>query len=156
MQSARLFLLAVFTMFIVTSCSGICNDDFSGSSMQAPDKDTVPVAAPGDILKDVNFGFDRYDLVPDARNILKSHAEWLKANPNRNVVIEGHCDERGTVEYNLALGERRARAVYDYLRSLGVNSKQMSTVSYGKEFPLDPRSNEEAWARNRRVHFALK
>jgi len=153
MQSARLFLLAVFTMFLVTSCSGICNDDFGGSSAGA---DNVPGAVPGNILKDVQFPFDSAALTPAAKANLKTSAEWLQANPRRTVIIEGHCDERGTVEYNLVLGEKRARAVYDYMRGLGVDAKRMSTISYGKEFPLDPASNEAAWAKNRRAHFAVK
>ena len=156
MQSARLFFLAVFTMFMVTSCSGICNDNLSGSSMAAPSEDTVPMAAVGNVLKDIQFPFDSSTLTPAAKASLKTSAEWLNANPRRTVIIEGHCDERGTVEYNLVLGEKRARAVYDYLRGLGVDAKRMSTISYGKEFPLDPASNEAAWAKNRRAHLAVK
>ena len=152
MQSARLFLLAVLTMFMVTSCSGICSDGLGSSSGE----DAVPGAVPGDILKDVNFPFDSASLTSAAKSSLKTSAEWLKANPSKKVVIEGHCDERGTVEYNLVLGDKRARSVYDYLRGLGISASQMSTISYGKEFPLDPAHNEAAWAKNRRAHFAIK
>ena len=79
----------------------------------------------------------------------------LKENPDIKLTIEGHCDERGTIEYNLALGERRANAVKNYLINYGINPKRLSTISYGKERPLDPRSNEEAWAKNRRAAFVI-
>lgn len=104
-------------------------------------------------LEDIHFEFDSAVLLPEARSTLESHAEFLRRNPQTTIVIEGHCDERGTVEYNLALGERRAGAAYDYLVSLGIAADRLKTISYGKEFPLDPGHNEEAWARNRRDHF---
>ncbi len=115
----------------------------------------IPVAQEGLILKDVNFAFDSYQISPVAAEILRGHAEWLKNNPNTRVQIEGHCDERGTQEYNMVLGANRARAAMEYLRSLGISENRLSTVSYGKELPLDPRSNEEAWAKNRRAHFNI-
>ena len=87
---------------------------------------------------------------------VKIVADYLKAHPNAQMLIEGHCDERGTAEYNMALGERRATAVMTYLVSLGVPKGTLSTVSFGKERPLDPGHNEEAWAKNRRAHFVLK
>lgn len=104
----------------------------------------------------VFFGFDRYDLTPDARSTLDMQAAWMKTNANVTVSIEGHCDERGTREYNLALGERRASAVSDYLQTLGVPATRVSTISYGKERPEDPASNEEAWAKNRRAVTMVK
>ncbi|NMC64164.1 MAG: peptidoglycan-associated lipoprotein Pal [SAR324 cluster bacterium] len=107
-------------------------------------------------LKDINFDFDKYNITPTAQGILKENAAWLKANPGKKVQIEGHCDERGTSEYNMALGNKRAKAAFDYLKSLGVDPAIMSTVSYGKELPLDPRHNEEAWAKNRRDHFNVQ
>jgi peptidoglycan-associated lipoprotein len=106
-------------------------------------------------LKDVNFDFDKSDIRPDARDLLKKNAEWMKANPKSKVQIEGHCDERGTNEYNLALGERRANAVKKYLSSLGVEADRLYTISYGEELPLDPGHNEEAWGKNRRAHFLV-
>lgn len=112
-------------------------------------------AAPAEIFKDINFDFDKYNLKPDARGILKQHADYLAKNVNKNVTIEGHCDERGTTEYNLALGERRAKEAMKYLKELGINGKRINTVSYGKEKPLDPGHNEEAWAKNRRDHFVV-
>lgn len=106
-------------------------------------------------FSDIHFDFDKYNLRPEDREILKKHAEWLTANKNYSVRIEGNCDERGTVEYNLALGEKRAREAKKYLVELGVDEARISTVSYGKERPLDSGHNEEAWAKNRRDHFAV-
>ena len=104
----------------------------------------------------VFFAFDRYNLTAEARYTLQQQAAWMAANSSVNVVIEGHCDERGTREYNLALGERRATAVVDYLSTLGVAANRVSSVSYGKERPEDPASNETAWAKNRRAVTTLK
>jgi peptidoglycan-associated lipoprotein len=112
-------------------------------------------AAPVDMFKDINFDYDKFSLRPEAREILKQHADYLAKNKDVNVSIEGHCDERGTSEYNLALGERRAKEAMKYLKELGISVKRMKTVSYGKEKPLDPGHNEEAWAKNRRDHFVV-
>ena len=106
-------------------------------------------------IGDIHFDYDSAVLQDQARRQLESHAEWMLRHPTVTVLIEGHCDERGTVEYNLALGERRAMAAYDYLLSLGVADSRLKTISYGKEFPLDPGHTEEAWARNRRAHFVI-
>jgi peptidoglycan-associated lipoprotein len=103
----------------------------------------------------VFFGYDRFDLTPEARSVLERQAAWLRQYPNVRILIAGNCDERGTREYNLALGARRAAAVRDYLASLGVAGNRMETVSYGKERPLDPRSNEEAWSVNRNGHTQI-
>jgi peptidoglycan-associated lipoprotein len=107
-------------------------------------------------LKDVHFAFDSYELDEGARQILRDNAEWLKDNAKVRVEIEGHCDERGTVEYNLSLGERRAAAVRDYLVSLGIDAGKIRIVSYGKERPADPGHNDSAWAKNRRAEFFLE
>ncbi|MBY0565386.1 MAG: peptidoglycan-associated lipoprotein Pal [Hyphomonadaceae bacterium] len=101
------------------------------------------------------YGYDRYDLTPEARQVLERQAAWLRQYPNVRILIAGNCDERGTREYNLALGARRAAAARDYLASLGVAANRMETVSYGKERPLDPRSNEEAWSVNRNAHTQI-
>ena len=106
-------------------------------------------------LKDVQFEYDSAQLSPAMRATLEENAEWLSRYPSVRILVEGHCDERGTVEYNLALGEERARAVRDYLRDLGVGSGRMRIISYGKEFPLDPGHNEAAWRRNRRAHLEI-
>ena len=106
-------------------------------------------------LDDIQFDFDSAALTDQARAILGRHAEWLGGYSDVTLLIEGHCDERGTVEYNLALGERRANAAYSYLMSLGIVATRLKTISYGKEFPFDPNHTEEAWGRNRRAHFEL-
>ncbi|MGH7597419.1 MAG: peptidoglycan-associated lipoprotein Pal [bacterium] len=108
------------------------------------------------VLQNVYFDFDKYDLTSEALQTLADNARVLKAYPDARIVIEGHCDERGTVEYNLALGDKRAKAAKDYLVSLGVGASQVSIVSYGKEQPVDPSHTEEAWARNRRAEFERK
>lgn len=144
----RIFKILVF-VFLASLASGCtCRTKKVG-----PGGDNVPVAEPGKELKDINFAFDSYSLDSVSKGILEQNSNWLKANPGRKVQIEGHCDERGTNEYNMVLGANRARAAQDYLRSLGIEASRMSTVSYGEELPLDPRHNEEAWAKNRRDHF---
>ena len=107
------------------------------------------------LLADIHFDYDKADLREGDRQILARNAETLKKFDFLKITVEGHCDERGSVEYNLALGERRAKAAYDYLGSLGVAGDRMKTVSYGKEVPVCQDSTEECWARNRRDHFAV-
>lgn len=107
-------------------------------------------------LRRVYFAFDSSELDPQAQEALKENAELLSDKSDLKVTIEGHCDERGTTEYNLALGQRRADSTYQFLRGLGVAPERMRTVSYGEERPADPRSNEEAWAKNRRSQFAVE
>jgi peptidoglycan-associated lipoprotein len=107
----------------------------------------------GGVLKDVSFDYDSSELSGEARDVLAANAEWLKENRRARTEIEGHCDERGTVEYNLALGARRAKAAKDYLVSLGVEPDRLSTISYGEELPLCREPDESCYARNRRVHF---
>lgn len=106
-------------------------------------------------LHDVHFDFDSSSLSDAAQSILTLNAEWLNEHYSVKVEIEGHCDERGTEEYNLALGAKRAKAVYDYMVKAGVDASRMKTISYGASVPLDPGHNEEAWAKNRRGHFAV-
>jgi peptidoglycan-associated lipoprotein len=103
----------------------------------------------------VYFDFDKYNLRPDARTALDHDAEMLKEFPDAMIMLEGHCDERGTVEYNLSLGEKRAKAAKDYLVGLGISPDRLSIISYGKERPADPGHNEAAWAKNRRVEFRI-
>ncbi len=107
------------------------------------------------LLKDIHFDFDRYDIGPKEAEILKENATVLQKLPNAKIQIEGHCDERGTNEYNLALGERRANSTKKYLVSLGIPAGRISTISYGEERPLDPGHNEEAWTKNRRAHTII-
>ena len=107
------------------------------------------------LLKDIHFDFDKYDIRPGDAEVLKGNAALLMKHSTVKIQIEGHCDERGTNEYNLALGERRANSAKKYLISLGMRADQISTISYGEEKPLDPGHNEEAWAKNRRDHFII-
>jgi peptidoglycan-associated lipoprotein len=109
----------------------------------------------GGVLKDVRFAYDSYDLDASARDVLAANASWLKEHPGTRTEIEGHCDERGTIEYNLALGARRAKAAKDYLVSLGISPDRLSTISYGEELPLCHDATDACWARNRRVHFVI-
>jgi len=106
-------------------------------------------------LKPVFFGLDESEVDAAGQRALEANADVLKKYPSWQISIEGHADERGTAEYNLALGERRAVAARNYLISLGVAADRVKTVSYGKEFPFDPGHNEEAWAKNRRAHFVV-
>ena len=103
----------------------------------------------------IHFDFDKSELKPEARAILVKKAEWLRNNPEFSVRVEGHCDERGTNEYNLALGERRANSAWKFLNALGISGSRMTTISYGEERPADPRHNEAAWSKNRRDEFKL-
>jgi peptidoglycan-associated lipoprotein len=107
------------------------------------------------LLKDIHFDFDKYNIRPGDAEILRENAALLKKYPKVRIQVEGHCDERGTTEYNLALGERRANNTKRYLLSLGISTDRISTISYGKERPLDPGHNEEAWAKNRRAHTII-
>ena len=107
------------------------------------------------VVQTVYFDFDKSELRPDARSTLQQNAQWLRDHASYGIVIGGHCDERGTIEYNIALGERRASAVRDYLASLGIRVDRMRAISYGEEQPADPGSNEAAWARNRRAEFVI-
>lgn len=112
-------------------------------------------AAKAEAFADIHFDFDKYDLKPEAREGLKKASAYMLANTDVTVQIEGNCDERGTVEYNLALGEKRALSAMKFLVDLGVDKGKIKTISYGKERPLDPGHNEEAWAKNRRDHFVV-
>jgi peptidoglycan-associated lipoprotein len=105
--------------------------------------------------EDIHFDYNSFTLSGEAKQILEQKMQWLVGHPNVTVQIEGHCDERGTVAYNLALGERRANTVKQYLVALGIEPNRLTTISYGEEFALDPGHNEEAWRRNRRAHFAI-
>ena len=107
-------------------------------------------------LKDINFAFDRAEIGSEAAMVLDTNAQWLKANPNHLLLIEGHADERGTNEYNLALGDRRAKASMNYLIAHGVRASRISIISYGEEHPLCREHTEDCWTMNRRAHFGVK
>jgi peptidoglycan-associated lipoprotein len=106
-------------------------------------------------LQMIHFDYDRYFIRDDAKPVLEANAEWLKKYDSLVILIEGHCDERGTEEYNLALGEKRAKSTLDYLSSLGVSAERIRTISYGKSMPLDPGHNEISWQKNRRAQFLI-
>jgi peptidoglycan-associated lipoprotein len=107
-------------------------------------------------LKDIHFDFDKYDIRPGDKKILDEDAKWMKANPRHLVLIEGHADERGTNEYNLALGERRAKSAMNALVSMGVQANRITIISYGEERPACSEKNEGCWQKNRRGHFLVK
>jgi peptidoglycan-associated lipoprotein len=134
-----------------------------------PDFPTEPIAEPeptrselidqwnqSGVLETVYFAFDSSELSEAALQTLRANAEWLKAHADVNVVVEGHCDERGTIEYNLALGERRAGSVREYLTSLGLDRARLRIITYGEERPVDPGHSESAWSKNRRAAFLLE
>lgn len=123
---------------------------------EAPSQQPVAAEEAGVMLERVFFDFDSFVLSQTARDILYRNAEvLLKKQASLKVMLEGHCDERGSDEYNLALGEKRAKAARDYLTTLGVQPERLSIISYGKEKPLDPGHGEDAWAKNRRVEFVV-
>lgn len=113
------------------------------------------MSSEGFIKQDVLFAYDSFTLSEEAKSVLNQKATWLTDHADISTQIEGHCDERGTTAYNLALGERRANTVKEYLVALGVNATRLSTISYGEESPIDPGHTEAAWARNRRAHFVI-
>ena len=145
---AALLLLAACSAAPNQSGTTAATATAAGAAAPHPGSEQDLAATVGDR---VFFSFDRSDLAPEARSTIQRWSDWLKRYPNVTVTIEGHCDERGTREYNLALGERRAAAARNFLLALGINAKRISTISYGKERPAVIGSNEAAWAQNRRA-----
>jgi len=127
------------------------NGSFSSQSVSDATASKVPAS-----LQRIHFDFDSYILTGSAKAALEDNAAYLKAHANERVQIEGHCDERGSDEYNLVLGEKRARATKAFLVTLGVDSRRLSVISYGEERPLDPSSSETAWSKNRRAEFVTR
>jgi len=121
-------------------------------ALQKGQSTATPASSP---LKDVFFDYDRYDLRGDAREVLRANADWLKKNPSAKIEIEGHCDERGTSEYNLALGAKRAQSAKDYLATLGIAGDRLSTISYGEEIPVCKQLTDDCWRQNRRARFVI-
>ncbi|ACI99196.1 peptidoglycan-associated lipoprotein Pal [Rhodospirillum centenum] len=153
------FLSLFAALMLVSACQSApettATTTTGGTTTAAPATPTGPVPGSAeDFVANVGdrvfFGFDRFDLTPEATATLDRQAAWLKQYPNVTVTVEGHADERGTREYNLALGERRATAVKNYLTALGVDTARVQTISYGKERPAVLGSDESAWAQNRR------
>jgi peptidoglycan-associated lipoprotein len=130
-------------------------EDTSQETIKPPQEVEIPDREET-VLADIYFDFDRYNLRSDALSSMEKNARLLREDPGLRLLLEGHCDERGTTEYNLALGERRAKAAYDYLVRYGIDSSRLTTISYGEERPFDPGHDEAAWARNRRVHFVKR
>lgn len=129
-----------------------------GQGMGQGSLDALQQGTPPDegVLADVHFAFDRSELEAEARDLLQSNSDWIKQNPGVSVEIEGHADNRGTNEYNLALGARRAQAVKDYLVTLGNAPDRLSTISYGEELPVCEVNSEDCWHKNRRAHFVVR
>jgi peptidoglycan-associated lipoprotein len=163
-----IFLGLVVAAFVIASCGGGTPPPPAEEAPVVEVVDTVKPEVPPpppkpeptmdeiqQSLRTIYFDFDKFNLRPDAKEDLDHNYEILKEYPNVMVQIQGHCDERGTVEYNLALGEKRASAAKDYLVGMGVNPDRLSTISYGEERPFNPAHNEAAWAQNRRDEFKI-
>jgi len=133
--------------------SGFGEEGLGNSSLERARRGLAPEE--GGILGDVRFGYDSADIESDALDVLARNVDWLKQNRNAKVELEGHCDSRGTIEYNLALGAKRAKSVKDHLTGQGISGDRISTISYGEELPLCQEETEACWARNRRVHFVI-
>jgi len=125
----------------------------ASTSLDSLKRGEAPVTPPGSPLKEIYFAFDKYDLSTGARATLKANGDWLRKNPAARIEIEGQSDERGTSEYNLALGAKRAQAAKDYLVTLGIPAGRISTISYGEETPVCREHNEACWQKNRRDRF---
>lgn len=147
----KLMLVILAGLLIMPLAAG-CASKRAGCDVGGAAYETQKAAFLGD---HVYFDFDRYNIRPDGAAVIQSKAAFMSEYSGIRSEIQGHCDERGTEVYNMALGDRRARATYNYITSLGIDGNRLSTVSYGKERPLDPGHNEAAWARNRRAQFVI-
>lgn len=127
----------------------------SGGSLALAQRGQLGAEGDTGPLHDIHFDYDSFELDEQSRQTLQENAEWLKDHPNVRVEIEGHCDDRGTVEYNLALGAKRAAAAKNYLVALGIGRDRITTISYGEELPLCQEQTDECWSRNRRAHFVV-
>ncbi|MBW1650376.1 MAG: peptidoglycan-associated lipoprotein Pal [Deltaproteobacteria bacterium] len=169
-----LFVMAISTLLFTTACAkkdvqtdgAVTEDTQATEQNEAKDManleeenlygKTLEEARINFMNEDIHFEFDSYALVPEYVTILQIKVKWLMTHPDIAMIIEGHCDDRGTEAYNLSLGERRANAVKQFLIDAGVDASRIETVSYGEEKPFDPEPNEVAWAKNRCAHFVLK
>jgi peptidoglycan-associated lipoprotein len=169
-ETCRTAVVAIGIALIVAGCSskkntgaegqlngvgpGMSSSNESGSnSLSQYQKGQL--GANGGPLTDIHFGFNDYTIQPQDSSILRSNADWLSQHPDAHVQVEGHCDDRGSEEYNIALGAKRAEAAKDYLTTLGISGDRISTISYGKELPLCTEDTDDCWAQNRRDHFAV-
>lgn len=161
------FIAVVFALTIFTGCAekkavvseGTAQEQAASATAEPAAQEQAVKAGPAVtidvVIGDIYFDFDQSNIRPDAREILKANADILLRKGAAEITIEGHCDERGTAEYNMALGQRRAQETKKYIVNLGVPASQIKTISYGEERPFDPGHNEEAWAKNRRSHFVV-
>lgn len=148
MQAWRAFIVPVVSVVVLSGIGSLAVSRETGVRKQ----EFVEATA----LKDIHFDFSRYTIRPREAKLLEAGTAWLKANPNVFVIVEGHADERGSNEYNLTLGERRAKATRDSLLSLGVSASRITVISYGEETPLCTERSERCWSQNRRVHFLVE
>jgi peptidoglycan-associated lipoprotein len=136
--------------------SGLNGSNVNGSSsMTRYQQGQLGANGTGGPLTDIHFGYNDYAIQPQDNAVLRANADWLTQNPSTHVQVEGHCDDRGSEEYNIALGAKRAQAAKDYLTTLGISGDRISTISYGKELPLCTDETDDCWAQNRRDHFAV-
>ncbi len=163
MQNGSVWLRGLGLIALTIALAGVtgCGKKKSGSS-NVPDAANADENFSGDSdsgsaggLQTVRYPYDSFSLGSEAKRTLKRNAEILKDRPRINIQVEGHCDEKGSIQYNIALGEKRAKAAKKYLVDLGVNSDRLSTISFGKERPIDTSSNEGAWTKNRRSNFVI-
>ena len=161
-KAKSLSTLLIILSFVLAGCSSTPKKGSGDSSESVVAETENPVELNGSsdestagMLQTVFFGYDSSSLGADSKAALEANAEWLKANESVNIQIEGHCDERGGHQYNLALGEKRAAVVRDYLEALGISSARVTVISYGKEKPVSFGHDEDAWGRNRRANFSI-
>jgi peptidoglycan-associated lipoprotein len=155
-----MFCLVIFALMGCTQKAAVKDETVAETKPEAKAEtkmeEVKKQAEAGYQFASIYFDFDKAVISDESKATLDKHAQWMKLNTIATVVVEGHCDERGTAEYNLALGQRRADAAVKYLGNLGVTKDRLKTVSYGKEKPVDPGHNEAAWAKNRRDEFIIK
>ena len=154
-------ILLTLISFSIASCSvlglGGSNSGRGSSGSTDSTESNIPLAqSGGSELRDVNFAYNSTTLDMESKAALRDNTKWLNDNSSVSVIVEGHCDERGTSEFNLVLGQRRAQIVKDYLTTSGIDSSRLETQSYGEELPLVGDSDEQAWSQNRRVHFKIE
>lgn len=168
-RHSSLFAILTVGLLVLAGCSSLGSgkkgaDGENGQGLSESDlnaqregrfgEGNIPTAEGEGMFRDINFEYDSSAISDLGRQNIEYNAQMLQSHKNLKIQLEGHCDERGTAEYNLALGNRRARSVYDVLIALGLPASRLQTISYGAEVPLDPAHTESAWARNRRVHFS--
>ena len=160
-RNTKFFLtISATALLAITGCSSSDKDSLSESDLNGGGANShfgdgsIPLAEGEGMFRDVHFGYDSANVDSSARQDIEYNASVLKGAHAMKIVLEGHCDERGTNDYNMALGASRAKSVERALTALGVPSASLGTISYGEEVPLDPGHNESAWAKNRRVHFS--